>query len=278
MRLWALYSTSYCVTNPQWGHENISAGAGACGRSMGLPDTDLMDTVSPPGSIAKLRPSPIESRNSLMVVTTSETSIGSSPIGESTNSWSFIAGMAPTLSETYTSRSCFMASTSLQSTVTTSPNDARAGAPYFSQARRRRESVITRAARGPPGMRDSECFGAERGHGREVVDWINGQALKRHYRLEARLYGGGIETDNFGAFEMFSWVGDVRNARSLVVKASKKFGVRVLEGGYKPRERVLRLRRFDYALVRRGDRVIGHLELEAPMFGGSWAVRAEERR
>lgn len=278
MRLCALYSTSYCVTKPQWGHENISAGAGACGRSMGLPDTDLMDTVSPPGSIAKLRPSPSESRYSLMVATTSETSIGSSPIGERTNSWSFSAGMAPTLSETYTSRSCFMASTSLQSTVMTPPNGAPPAALYFSQARRRRESVITRAARGPPGMRDSECFGAERGHGGEVVGWMNAQARKRHYKLEARLYGHEIETDNFGAFEMFSWVGDARNARSLVVKASKKFGVRVLEGGYRPRERVLRLRRFDYAMVRRGDRVIGHVELEAPRLGGMWRVRAEERR
>ena len=135
-----------------------------------------------------------------------------------------------------------------------------------------------RASRGPPSMRDSESFGAERGRGREVVDWINEQAAKRHYRLEARLYGHDIETENFGAFEMFSWVGDVKNARSLVVKASKRFGVRVIEGGYKPRERVLRMRRSDYAMVRRGDRVIGHLELEAPLLGGMWRVRAEERR
>lgn len=127
-------------------------------------------------------------------------------------------------------------------------------------------------------MRDSESFGAERGHGREVVDWINGQAARHRYRLEARLYGHDIETENFGAFEMFSWVGDVKNARSLVVKASKRLGVRVIEGGYKPRERVLRMRRFDYAMVRRGDRVIGHLELEAPLLGGTWRVKAEERR
>lgn len=125
---------------------------------------------------------------------------------------------------------------------------------------------------------DSESFGVEKGHGREVVEWINEQAAKRHYKLEARLYGHAIKTENFGAFEMFSWIGDARNARSLVVRASKRFRVRIIEGGYKPRERLLRIRRFDYAMVRRGERVIGHIEFEAPRLGGVWTVKAEERR
>lgn len=125
---------------------------------------------------------------------------------------------------------------------------------------------------------DSESFGVEKGHGREVVEWINEQAAKRHYKLEARLYGHAIKTENFGAFEMFSWIGDARNARTLVVRASKRFRVRIIEGGYKPRERLLRIRRFDYAMVRRGEKVIGHIEFEAPRFGGVWTVKAEERR
>ena len=53
-------------------------------------------------------------------------------------------------------------------------------------------------------MVDSESFGAERDRGREVADWINEQAAMRHYRLEARLHGHEMETDDFGAFEMLS--------------------------------------------------------------------------
>lgn len=124
-------------------------------------------------------------------------------------------------------------------------------------------------------MTDSETFGVQKGKGQQVVDWLNSQS---DGRLEARLYGEVITTKNFGDFEMFSWIGDVQAARKLIVRASKRFRVRVIEGGYKPRERVFRMSRFDYAMVRRGDKVIGHLEFMAPMFGGFWKLHAEERR
>ena len=52
-------------------------------------------------------------------------------------------------------------------------------------------------------MRDSETFGIEKGHGQEVIDWLNEQAKDK--KLEARLYGYTIKTENFGEFEMFSW-------------------------------------------------------------------------
>ncbi|ABK76868.1 hypothetical protein CENSYa_0225 [Cenarchaeum symbiosum A] len=104
------------MTNPQWGHEYIES-CFDCSLSICLPETDLMRTISELETTAKFLPSPIESRNSLMAVITSVLSTGSSSMGESTNSWSFTAGMAATLSETYMSSSCFMDSTSLQSTV-----------------------------------------------------------------------------------------------------------------------------------------------------------------
>lgn len=127
-------------------------------------------------------------------------------------------------------------------------------------------------------MGDSETFGVEAGSGEAVVGWINEQARRGGMRLEARLYGGTLETGSFGSFEMFSWVGDARAARRLVVRASKRFRVRVIEGGYKTREATFRLRRGDFGMVRRGDRLIGRLELEAPRLGrGGWRVRAEER-
>ncbi|MCY4252574.1 MAG: hypothetical protein OXU86_06225 [Thaumarchaeota archaeon] len=128
-------------------------------------------------------------------------------------------------------------------------------------------------------MASSESFGAQEGHGERVVAWINERAAKDGARLEARLYGHTIRTRNFGSFEMFSWVGDARAARRAVVRASRRFRVRVIEGGYKARERVLSTRRVDYAMVRDGERVLGRLKFEAPRLrGGPWALCGEELR
>lgn len=127
-------------------------------------------------------------------------------------------------------------------------------------------------------MKDSETFGVEEGSGTEIISWLNEQAASRQIKLEARLYGYSIATKNFGRFEMFSWVGDVQVARRLIIRASKRFKVRVIEGGYKPKERVFRMERFDYAKVRKGDRVIGQIEFVTPRFGsGQWKIREEER-
>ena len=64
---------------------------------------------------------------------------------------------------------------------------------------------------------------------------MNEEAKKRKQKFEARLYDYTIKTENFGTFEMFS-DGDVKTARSLIVKASRKFRVKVIEGGYKAKE------------------------------------------
>jgi len=128
-------------------------------------------------------------------------------------------------------------------------------------------------------MGASESFGVQEGHGERVVAWINERATREGARLEARLYGHTVRTQNFGSFEMFSWMGDTKAARRAVVRASKRFRVRVIEGGYKARERVFSTRRVDYAMVRDGERVLGRLKFEAPRLGGGpWTLRGEELR
>ena len=128
-------------------------------------------------------------------------------------------------------------------------------------------------------MGDSETFGIEKDHGQEVVTWLNEQAQKQGFKLEARLYGYNISTNNFGDFEMFSWIGDVQNARKLILKASKRFKVKVIEGGYKPKETLFRMKKFDYAKVKKGEKTIGQLEFVAPRFGNKhWEIQNEERR
>ncbi len=125
-------------------------------------------------------------------------------------------------------------------------------------------------------MKDSETFGIEKGHGKEVIAWLNEQS--KDAKFEARLYGYSVATKNFGEFEMFSWRGVVQVARKLIIKASKRFKIRVIEGGYKPQERLFRMKKFDYAKVRKGDKTIGQLEFEVNRFGNNqWEIKNEER-
>lgn len=128
-------------------------------------------------------------------------------------------------------------------------------------------------------MAGSETFGIEKGYGQQAVDLINEEAKKEGWKFEARLYNYEIETKNFGSFEMFSWMGDVKAARELVIKASKRFKVKVIEGAYKSKIILLRREKTEYALVRKGDRIIGHIEFSAPRIKNSkWAVKLEERK
>ena len=128
-------------------------------------------------------------------------------------------------------------------------------------------------------MGGSETFGVESGFVDEALDWMNNEAKKRKSKFEARTYNYEITTKNFGSFEMFSWVGDVKVARSLITKASKRFKIRVIEGGYRTKEKVLKTKKTDFAMVRKGERVIGHLEFSSSMFGDTrWKLETEERK
>ncbi len=128
-------------------------------------------------------------------------------------------------------------------------------------------------------MGDSETFAVENGFGQKAMEWLNEEAKKVNRKFEARLYDHTITTQNFGAFEMFSWVGDVQVARKLIVKVSKRFKIKVIEGGYKTKERILHTRKSDYAIVRLGDKVIGHVEFEASRLGREkWKIKNEERK
>ena len=128
-------------------------------------------------------------------------------------------------------------------------------------------------------MAGSETFGVESGFEEQVLEWMNSDAKKRKLKFEARSYGYSISTENFGTFEMLSWIGDVKVARSLITKASKRFKVRVIEGGYRTKEKVLKRKKTDFAMVRKGDRVIGHLEFSSSLFGDTkWKLETEERK
>lgn len=126
---------------------------------------------------------------------------------------------------------------------------------------------------------DSESFGVEKGYGVEAVQWMNEEAKKMNWKFEARLYGHEIETNNFGTFEMFSWIGDPKAAREITIRTSKRFKIRVLEGGYKTKQFIMKLSKTEYGMVRKGERVIGQIEFESSRLTGSkWKITKEVRK
>ena len=128
-------------------------------------------------------------------------------------------------------------------------------------------------------MDASETFGVESVFAEKAIEWMNEQAKKRKSKFEARSYNYEITTKNFGTFEMFSWIGDVKVARRLIIKASRHFKVRVIEGGYKPKDKIYKRKKSDYAIVRKGERTIGHLEFSASAISnGMWELENEERK
>jgi len=70
----------------------------------------------------------------------------------------------------------------------------------------------------------------------------------------------------------------VQIARKLIIKASKRFKIKVIEGGYKPKENIFRIKKFDFAKVKTGNKTIGQLEFVVSRFGNNqWKVENEER-
>ena len=128
-------------------------------------------------------------------------------------------------------------------------------------------------------MAESEIFGIEAGFAEQAIEWMNNEAKKCKFKFEARAYNYKINTENFGVFEMFSWIGDVKVARNLITKTSKRFKIKAIEGGYKTKEKLFRKTKSEYAMVRKGERVIGHLEFSKSMLGNEkWKLKAEERK
>ena len=126
---------------------------------------------------------------------------------------------------------------------------------------------------------DSETFGVEKGYGEQAVEWMNEEAKKMGKKFEARLYNYEINTKNFGAFEMFSLIGEPKAAREITTRASKRFKIKVIEGGYKTRKLLVKIEKNEYGMVKKGDRIIGQIEFESSRFGHEdWKVTKEGRK
>ena len=127
-------------------------------------------------------------------------------------------------------------------------------------------------------MKD-QVYGTEKGNGEKVLTWLKEQSEETGLKFEIKLENYIISTQNFGDFEIFSLSDDSLKIRKLISKVGKRFSIKMIEGGYNEKARIIRRKKSDYAKVLKGEQVIGHLELETSRFGTTkWEIKAEEKR
>jgi hypothetical protein len=75
----------------------------------------------------------------------------------------------------------------------------------------------------------TDSFGVENGMGIKAVEWMNLYSKERKMDFKAQLEGYRISSKNFGDFEIMSWNGSWSDARKIIIKASTKLSMKVIE-------------------------------------------------
>jgi hypothetical protein len=123
----------------------------------------------------------------------------------------------------------------------------------------------------------TDNFAIEQGKAQRTIEWLNSYATKNNKKLEIKLEGYLLSTTRFGNFEVVSWRGEWSIARDLIIRASKKLNIKVVEGGYHVKGQLLSslfgISR-EFAKVYSGGSVIGNLELSTR--SGRWIVKGEK--
>ena len=114
--------------------------------------------------------------------------------------------------------------------------------------------------------------------GERAVVWMNSFSAKSKMNFECMIEGYSIVTIHFGTFEVISWKGEWSDARKIIVKASHKLGMKVVEGGYHQKDNILMSligASKEYAKVYRRGTFIGTLVLGKK--SGHWVKVLEKR-
>ena len=126
-------------------------------------------------------------------------------------------------------------------------------------------------------MATTDNFAIEQGKAQRAIAWLNSYATKNNKKLEIKLEGYLLSTTKFGNFEVVSWRGEWSIARNLMIKASKKLNIKVVEAGYHVKGQLLSslfgISR-EFAKVYSGGSIIGNLELSTR--SGRWIVKGEK--
>ena len=126
-------------------------------------------------------------------------------------------------------------------------------------------------------MAGSDNFGVENGMGHRAVEWMNSYSKEKKMEFKAKLEGYQISSKNFGDFEIISWRGKWSDARKIIVKASTKLSMKVIESGYHQKDNIL-ISFFgfgkEFGKIYKKGNYIGTIVLG--MRSGKWYIKSEK--
>jgi hypothetical protein len=126
-------------------------------------------------------------------------------------------------------------------------------------------------------MAGSDNFGVENGMGHRAVEWMNSYSKEKKMEFKAKLEGYQILSKNFGDFEIISWRGNWSDARKIIIKASTKLSMKVIESGYHQKDNLL-ISFFgfgkEFGKVYKKGNSIGTIVLG--MRSGKWYIKSEK--
>jgi hypothetical protein len=126
-------------------------------------------------------------------------------------------------------------------------------------------------------LANANNFAVEERNAVKSIVWMNSYAIKNNKKFETKLEGYSLSTINFGNFEVISWKGDWSAARDIIIKASRKLNMKVVEAGYHQKGNLLKslfMASREFAKVYNHGRFIGNLTLS--IRSGKWTVRSEK--
>jgi hypothetical protein len=120
-------------------------------------------------------------------------------------------------------------------------------------------------------------FALEQGKSAKAIDWMNSYAKMKNRKLEIRSENYSLSTLKFGNFDAISWNGDWSAARLIIVKASSKLNMKVIEAGYHKKGSLISSllgSSDEIAKVYSGGKLVGNIVLKSK--SGKWIVKSEK--
>jgi hypothetical protein len=120
-------------------------------------------------------------------------------------------------------------------------------------------------------------FALEQAKSGKAIEWMNSYAKIKNKKFEARLEEYSLSTLKFGNFDAIYWKGDWSAARSIIIKASSKLNMKVIESGYHKKGNLVSSLfggSDEIAKVYSGGNLIGNIVLKSK--SGKWIVKSEK--
>jgi hypothetical protein len=120
-------------------------------------------------------------------------------------------------------------------------------------------------------------FALEQGKSAKAIEWMNSYAKMKNRKLEIRSENYSLSTLKFGNFDAISWNGDWSAARLIIVKASSKLNMKVIEAGYHKKGSLISSllgSSDEIAKVYSGGKLVGNIVLKSK--SGKWIVKSEK--